>query len=48
MNAEACAHVQVINFTTGLTVSVFFFLASLPSLLASYQPGWVSAGAGMH
>ncbi|GAB4821899.1 hypothetical protein N2152v2_008945 [Parachlorella kessleri] len=32
----------VVNFTTGLTVSVFVFLARLPSLLLSYQPSWGS------
>jgi hypothetical protein len=33
----------VVNFTTGLTVSVFVFLARLPSLLMSYQPSLWSA-----
>ncbi len=31
----------LVNFTTGLCASVLVFVATLPSLLLSYQPGWV-------
>ena len=31
----------VINFTFGMVISIFAFMASLPSLLLSYQPSWV-------
>jgi hypothetical protein len=34
----------VLNFVTGLSVSVFVFLAQLPSLIWSYQPTLVSDG----
>ena len=32
----------VVNFTFGMLVCIFAFVASLPRLLMSYQPTWVS------
>lgn len=33
----------LVNFTTGMVVSLVAFLAQLPSLLASFDAGWWSA-----